>query len=133
VSNFRDILPGHPADNSGGTVAQRVVLTDDLDGSEATQTLQYTIDGQEYEIDLSEENVQRFHQALEPFVSNSREVQRQTIPTRRGRGDGRRRSSGSGRDDIAQIRAWAESQGMDVSARGRIKKEIVDAYDQAHR
>jgi hypothetical protein len=33
-------------------MAQRIVLTDDLDGSEATQTLTYTIDGQEYEIDV---------------------------------------------------------------------------------
>jgi hypothetical protein len=113
-------------------VAQRVVLTDDLDGSEATQTLNYTVDGQEYEIDLSEENVQRFHEALEPFVSVSRQVTRQTAPTRRGRGDGRRRSGASGRDDIPQIRAWAESQGMDVSARGRVRKRIIDAYDEAH-
>src|SRR5687768_18253840 len=98
-------------------MAQRIVLTDDLDGSEATQTVNYTIDGQEYEIDLSEENVQRFHEALEPFVSKSRQVERQVAPRRRGRGDGRRRSGASGRDDIPQIREWAESQGMDVSAR----------------
>jgi septation ring formation regulator EzrA len=114
-------------------VAQRVVLTDDLDGSEATQTLNYTVDGQEYEIDLSEENVERFHEALEPFVSASRQVQRQAAPTRRSRGDGRRRSGSRERDDIPQIRAWAESQGMDVSARGRVKKEIIDAYDEAHK
>jgi septation ring formation regulator EzrA len=132
VSNFRDILPGYPADNSGGTVAQRVVLSDDLDGSEATQTLQYMIDGQEYEIDLSEENVQRFHEALEPFVSASRQVQRQAALTRR-RGDGRRRSGSRWRDDIPQIRAWAEANDYEVSARGRIKKEILDAYDEAHK
>jgi Lsr2 len=113
-------------------MAQRVVLTDDLDGSEATQTISFRINGQEYEIDLSDENAQRFHQALEPYVTNSRQVQRQPEPQRRGRGDGRRRTGGSGRDDIPQIRAWAEAQGMDVSARGRIKKEIIDAYDQAH-
>ena len=113
-------------------MAQRVVLTDDLDQSEATQTITYVIDSQEYEIDLSDENVQRFHEALEPFVSKSRQVTRQTAPTRRGRGDGRRRSGSRWRDDIPQIRAWAEAQGMDVSARGRIKKEVIDAYDQAH-
>jgi Lsr2 len=113
-------------------MAQRVVLTDDFDGSEATQTISYTIDGQEYEIDLSEENVQRFHQALEPFVANSRQVQRQAAPPRRNRGDGRRRGGTSGRSDIPQIRAWAEAQGMDVSARGRIKKEIIEKYDEAH-
>jgi hypothetical protein len=114
-------------------MAQRIVLTDDLDGSEATQTLTYTIDGQEYEIDLSDENVQRFHEALEPFVSKSRQVERRAEPARRGRGDSRRRGGGSGRDDIPQIRAWAESQRMDVSARGRVKKEIMNAYDEAHK
>jgi hypothetical protein len=114
-------------------VAQRVVLTDDLDGSEATQTLNYTVGGQEYEIDLSEENVQRFHEALEPFVSKSRQVERRAAPTRRGRGDGRRRSGASGRNDIPQIREWAESQGMDVSARGRVRRYIIDAYDEAHK
>ena len=114
-------------------MAQRVVLTDDLDGSEATQTLQYMIDGQEYEIDLSEENVQRFHEALEPFVSNSREVERRPAPVRRSRGDRRRRSSASGRDDIPQIREWAQANGYEVSARGRIKKEVLDAYDEAHK
>jgi Lsr2 len=114
-------------------VAQRVVLTDDLDGSEATQTLNYTVDGQEYEIDLSEDNIQQFHEALEPFVSKSRQVERQAAPARRGSGNGRRRSSAGGRDDIPQIRAWAESQEMDVSARGRVKKEIIDAYDEAHK
>jgi hypothetical protein len=126
------ILCSYLPDSKGQTMAQRVVLTDDLDGSEATQTVNYTIDGQEYEIDLSDDNVQRFHGALEPFVSASRQVSRQAAPTRRGRGDGRRTSGNSGRDDISQIRAWAESQGMDVSARGRIRKRIIDAYDQAH-
>jgi hypothetical protein len=112
-------------------MAQRIVLTDDLDGSEATQTITFVIDGQEYVIDLSDENIQRFHAALEPFVSASRPVERRVASTRRR--DGRRRSGSRWRDDIPQIRAWAESQGMDVSARGRIKKEVLDAYDEAHK
>jgi hypothetical protein len=113
-------------------MAQRVVLTDDLDGSAATQTLSYMIEGQEYEIDLSEENVQRFHAALEPFVASSRQVARQAAPARRRSGNGRRRSDANGRDDIPQIRAWAEANGYEVSARGRIKKDVIDAYDEAH-
>src|SRR3712207_7105948 len=96
-------------------MAQRIVLSDDLDGSEATQTIHYTVDGQEYEIDLSEENVRRFHEALEPFVSKSREVERQAAPARRGRGDGRQRSGARGRDDIPQIREWAQANGYDRS------------------
>ncbi len=113
-------------------MAQRIVLTDDLDGGEATQTVTYTVDGQGYEIDLSEDNIQRFHEALEPFISKSRHVERRTLPARRGRGDGRRRSGASGREDIPQIREWAEANGYNVSARGRVKREVIEAYDQAH-
>jgi uncharacterized membrane protein len=119
-------------DTAGETMARHFVLIDDLDGSAGAETITYTVNGQEYEIDLSEENAEKFHDALEPYVQNSREVRRQADTARRGRGDGRRRSGASGRDDIPQIRAWAEAQGMDVSARGRVKKEIIDAYDEAH-
>jgi Lsr2 len=56
-------------------MAQRVVLTDDLDGSEATQTLSYMIEGQEYEIDLSEENVQQFQQHLSPLLRVAAKLQ----------------------------------------------------------
>jgi Lsr2 len=111
-------------------MTRRFVLVDDLDQSEEAETIYFTVDGQEYEIDLSEENAERFHSALQEFVDAARPVRRQPA-TGRGR-QSRRQSGGSGRDDIPQIRAWAESQGMDVSARGRIKKEIIDAYDEAH-
>ena len=116
-------------------MVRQFVLVDDLDGSEGAETISYTINGQDYEIDLSEDNAEKFHDALEPYIKKSREVRRQADTTRRSRGDGRRRSSGgsSGRDDIPQIRAWAEAQGMNVNARGRIKKEILDAYDEAHK
>jgi Lsr2 len=121
-----------PAVTQEETVAQRVVLTDDLDGSEAAETITYTVNGQDYEIDLSEENTQRFYDTFGQYIERSRRVERQTAPTRRGRGNGRRRGGAGGRDDIPLIRAWAESQGMDVSTRGRIKKEIIAAYDEAH-
>ena len=101
-------------------MAQRLVLIDDLDESEGAETITYTVNGQDYEIDLSEENAQRFYDVLGPYIEKSRRVQRKPAPT--SRRDGRRRSSGSGRDDIPQIRAWAQSQGMDVSERGRVKK-----------
>ncbi len=114
-------------------MAQKVMLIDDLDGSEGAETIKYSVDGQDYEIDLSEKNAERFRSVLKEFVDVSREVEQAPVltltPARTTRRQG---SGGSGRDDIAQIRAWAESQGMDVSARGRIKKEIIDAYDAAH-
>ena len=114
-------------------MARHFVLVDDLDGTEGAETITYSVNGQEYEIDLSEDNAEKFHDALEPYIQNSREVRRQSEAARRSRGDGRRRSGASGRDDIPQIRAWAEANGHEVSTRGRIKKEVLDAYDEAHK
>jgi hypothetical protein len=111
-------------------MAQKVVLIDDLDGSDGDETLRYTFDGQEYEIDLSEKNAEKFRAVLEPYIDKSRQVERQLIPS--ARPITRRRSSGSGRDDTAEIRAWASAQGLEISPRGRIKKEILDRYDAEH-
>jgi len=111
-------------------MAQRLILIDDLDESEGAETITYTVNGQDYEIDLSEENAQRFYDVLGPYIEKSRRVQRQAAPPSR-RGD-RRRSSGSERDDIPQIRAWADANGFEVSGRGRIRKDVIDAYDQTH-
>jgi Lsr2 len=113
-------------------MVREFLYRDDLDGStEDVRTLSFTVDGQDYEIDLSEDNVQRFHSALEPFVAKSRPIKRQAGPARRRGGNGRR-SGGSTRDDIPDVRAWAQANGFDVSERGRIKKEILDKYDEAH-
>ena len=114
-------------------MAQRIVLIDDLDGSEASTTLTYAIDGQEYEIDLSEKNAEKFRTTLAPYIENSRPAEgRPALPTAGGRRTRRRGGGASGRDDLPLIRAWAEAEGLGVSSRGRIKKEIIDQYDQVH-
>ena len=85
-------------------------------------------------IDLSEKNAERFRSLLKEFMDASRPVEQPPVLTLTHARTSRRQSSGaSGRDDIPQIRAWAESQGMDVSARGRIKQAVIDAYDEAHK
>jgi len=33
---------------------------------------------------------------------------------------------------LADVRAWAETAGIEVSARGRISKDVIDAYKHAH-
>src|SRR4051794_24253600 len=115
-------------------MAQKVMLIDDLDGSEGAETITYSVDGQEYEIDLSEENAEKFRSTMKGYMDASRPVERRQVMTlASGRSSRRQSSGGSGRDDIPQIRAWAEAQGMEVNARGRIKKQILDAYDEAHK
>ena len=110
-------------------VAQRLVtqLVDDLDGAELTkrsgQTVSFGLDGRTYEIDLSNRNAKRLRDELQPYIDSGRKLSR-----RRGAG------SGGTQRDAAQtrhIREWAQSNGHDVSKRGRIPASVVAAYEAA--
>jgi len=112
-------------------VAQQVVvhLVDDLDGSEATTTVEFALDGKSYTIDLSDGNVGRLREALEPFV----EAARRTGTRRRERPSARpqqpSRPSGSDREYNNSVRQWARKNGWDIAARGRIPASVIDAYE----
>ncbi len=115
-------------------MAQRVVteLIDDIDGSTANETVQFGLDGAKYEIDLSEENAEKLRTFLNEYV----EAARRTGGARAG-GARRRRSRESADGNVPQasnqeIRAWAESQGLEVSKRGRIPANIVARFQEAH-
>jgi hypothetical protein len=97
-----------------------VELTDDLDGSPASQTIYFAVGGVEYEIDLSDKNSKKLNAALQPFVDKGRRVGRK-------RAGGHRTPAVSGVDPKT-IRQWANDQGIDISTRGRIPGEIVDRY-----
>ena len=105
-----------------------VTLVDDLDGSEADEQIEFSVDGKSYEIDLSKANSQRLRDALAPFISAARRT-------------GGRRSSGSSsppsrpaadREHNQAIREWAKGQGMKISERGRIPSDVLEAYRTAH-
>ena len=114
-------------------MAKKVMLIDDLDQSEGAETVRYSVDGKDYEIDLSEENAKRFRDTLKEFIDVSREVEQQPVLTFAPARSSRRQSSrGSSREDIPEIREWAKAHGHEVSPRGRIKKEIIEAYDAVH-
>jgi Lsr2 len=60
-----------------GTFLARYVTTrlvDDIDGSQAVTTVSFSLDGDSYEIDLSESHVSALRQALAPFLSAARAV-----------------------------------------------------------
>lgn len=102
----------------------QVILVDDIDGSEAKRTVTFALDGKGYEIDLNDANLERLNEALAPFVQKAR---RTAGAVRRG--GGRAPASGG---DASAVRSWAREQGYEVSDRGRVPKEIRDAYDAAH-
>jgi hypothetical protein len=108
-------------------MAQRVevVLIDDVDGGEAAETVAFALDGANYELDLSEENARKLRDGLAPWIAHARKV-------RGGSSRQNRPAAGPGASSHA-IRAWAQSQGLPVSRRGRVPAEVRSAYEEAHR
>ncbi|THE19004.1 Lsr2 family protein [Kocuria rosea] len=109
-------------------MAQKVEvhLEDDLDGGPADTTLTFTLDGRDYEIDLSTTNAEKLREALRPFAEAGRKA------TRGGGARSTRPRASSSDPDTAKIRAWAKENGHEVSDRGRIHQSVKDAYYAAH-
>ena len=104
-----------------------VVLTDDLDGGKADQTVEFGVDGVTYTIDLSDKNAKKFHATLERYITAGSRIGR----TRTDFGRARRTGSAStrgGRDENRAIRDWAGKNGYQMSERGRIPASVIDAY-----
>jgi hypothetical protein len=108
-------------------VAQKVniVLIDDIDGSDAVETVSFGLDGTSYEIDLNKKNAAALRDALAGYVGNGRKV----TGARRA---GRRAASTSLGPSAREVRDWARSNGFKVPDRGRIPAEIREAFDKAN-
>ena len=106
-----------------------VMLVDDFDGGGAAdETVEFGLDGVSYEIDLSAKNAAKFRSDLGQWIDSSRRVG--------GRRRGRSAGSGKGRGAIdreqsAAIREWARRNGHNVSTRGRIPADVIDAFHAA--
>lgn len=115
-------------------MARRVltILSSDLSGEEIEDgqggTVNFSLDGTQYEIDLTNKEADELRKALKKYTDVAR---RQASRPRTTSSGSTRRSGGSGRssEELQAIRDWANSNGYDVSSRGRIKQEIIDAYD----
>jgi hypothetical protein len=108
----------------------QVILSDDLDDSiSADETVTFALDGVQYEIDLSTKNANKLREVFAPFVNAGTKLGRGGGTASRSR-EGRGRSSGrSNRDQNRAIREWAQANGIEVSERGRIKREIVERFN----
>lgn len=119
-------------------MAQKVTvqLVDDVDGSEAESTVEFGLDGVNYAIDLSTDNAAELRDALSPYIASARRTggrKRSGGKAAKSSNSGKRSQapSTSDRERNQAIREWARQQGMQVSDRGRIPSEIVEAYDKA--
>ena len=113
----------------------QVLLVDDLDGGEASETVSFALDGSSYEIDLSEKNAEQLRDAFAKYVGAARKAGRATTSSSSSRSSGGSRRGGSStamdRDQAAAIRSWAKKQGLQVSDRGRIPATIIEQYNQS--
>ncbi|MGW0431924.1 histone-like nucleoid-structuring protein Lsr2 [Micromonospora sp. NPDC003197] len=102
-------------------------LVDDLDGGDADETVKFSLDGVQYEIDLSDKNAEKLRELFAPYVGAGSKVGRGgvVIGGRAARGRG---GATADREQNKAIRAWAKKEGRDISDRGRIPQEIVDEY-----
>jgi len=107
-----------------------VTLVDDFDGEGAAdETVEFSLDGVSYEIDLSAKNAQKLRDELKQWIDAGRRVGgrrrgRPGIPGRNGR-------ASIDREQSAAIREWARRNGHKVSTRGRIPADIIDAFHAA--
>ncbi len=109
-------------------MAQEVIvkLLDDLDGTEAAETVMFGLDGESYEIDLSDKNAAALRKSLDRYLESARPGGAQTSS-----GSRRTRSKpvrGRGDADPRMVRAWANEHGIEISTRGRIPTEVLEQY-----
>lgn len=102
----------------------QVQLIDDISGEDAQETVRFSLDGADYQIDLTAENAAGLRAAVATFVSHGRRVRNASGRPSAG-------TVSAGREETQKIREWAMANGYSPSSRGRISEDIRKAYDAA--
>ncbi|MET7989649.1 MULTISPECIES: Lsr2 family protein [unclassified Amycolatopsis] len=111
-------------------MAQKVLveMLDDIDGSPATQTVPFGLDGVSYEIDLSDDNAAALRDELARYIGVGRKTGGRKVRVAAGQPTA---ATPADRERSRTIRAWANENGYQISERGRIPSDVVSAYEQA--
>lgn len=118
-----------------------VQLVDDIDGSvisddDSGESIEFSVSGVEYVIDLKSKNATEFHRKLGYYIEHATRVggrKRRASPA--AAPSTLTASAPTAKRDPAQTRAirqWAADTGYEISDRGRIPAEIVEAFEAAH-
>lgn len=102
----------------------QIILEDDIDGSEAAETVSFALDGTTYEIDLNDANAAKLRDSLALFVGHAQKVS--------GRRGGAKKAAVAGGTAPKVMREWGKSNGYTVPDRGRIPAEVRSAFEAAH-
>lgn len=97
-------------------------LTDDIDGTDAEETITFALDGTQFEIDLNAGNAAELRAALAPYRNAGRRLSKRQRPAR----------AASPGPSHGVVRRWAKDAGMDVPDRGRVSELVISQYKAAH-
>lgn len=89
----------------------------------SAQTRHFSLDGQQFELDLCDRHNDLFERTLGKWTDKARRPVRTAAPRRR---------TTAHRSRSAAIRTWARENRMPVSERGRIPASVVREYEAAH-
>lgn len=107
-----------------------VVMTDDLTGGEASQTIHFSLDNNDYVIDLNDKNAAALRADFDKYIEAGRKHRADGGAAKVKRGVVRGPATTG--VDTAAVREWARSNGHEVSERGRVSKKIIEAYVAAN-
>ncbi|MGC4934446.1 histone-like nucleoid-structuring protein Lsr2 [Gordonia sp. DT30] len=121
---------------------QVVSFIDDLDGRELdiddAHTISWSWSGVDYQLDVSAANLDKIENGRVP-VAKLLEVsarvggrRQSTAPKVSATSSSSDSSTNSARPSTKVIREWAQEAGYEVPQRGRLPKEILEAYDDAN-
>jgi hypothetical protein len=108
-----------------------VVLIDDIDQSEAAETVRFGVDGAAYEIDLSAAHASELRSTVGRYIAVARRIQ--SAPARARQQPRSRPRTQMDREQSRRIRSWAMERGLLASPRGRIPQHVVDEYEDTMR
>jgi hypothetical protein len=113
-------------------MAKRVTTTivDDMEDSEvrADETVEFGLDGDNFEIDLTARNAAKLRGQLGIYVARARKAEKQ----RRRRATRTTHEPKDRQHQDTAIRAWARSQAIPVADRGRIPDDVRKRFLEAH-
>lgn len=118
-------------------MAKQTLIIDDISGDTGAKTRHFSLDGTEYEIDLTDASFATLRNALRPFIKVARATGagggRASAAARPRQARRAQRASGAAKapTEAAVIRAWARAQGMAVTERGRVAPELRLAWQAA--
>lgn len=98
------------------------MLVDDIDGSTADRTIELSLDGELYELDLSTAHHHELVRDLARYMAVARKVGGGGAPTP---------FYSATRADPRAVREWARANGIDVPQGKRVPKDVIDQFHAA--